>query len=504
MPYCHNVLVQMRIKFHFQNLSPVVYFAWFCFTCVIEMILPSEVRPSVVSTWLVLVSLFLFFTRNYSSMPACTLIVSLSLLAGAITSSSSSSSASSVWQRGNSVQVSVFGNFTYSAVLGGGSVQLTDGLVGLRCGGQYKSSRNGGLLPVGPQTQHSVKDPRLGRVDEVSQHYVTTPPLNNITCEVTATIRYLHEFDAFAFKLSFPKGAHGTLAYPTPKSGAHNASTGLPLPGEWAGDGGGGKEHAGDKGSLEPALPLATHFPSFAVAPELDFMATNGDLIAGNFATDKMSAFAGGLGGGFLTIFNGTAAATRGSSTLQLPAITLSPMTHHKAVYVSQAAEPARDAGPMVPTDTPIPTGDRVSVGVSGYINSVPVKYEQESVLSGRVGIAHAYTSWGQVMQANGGSVKLSLEDDEYNRVLHYMMDNGGYYCYCQIPACQAASKVPMHITIDLLQKYHKSLKLHVGIYHLDPFWHTHRSNGQCDGPWASNWSHSEYHWPLGQLFCFF
>lgn len=239
---------------------------------------------------------------------ACTLIVSLSLLAGAITtsstsstsSSSSSSSASSVWQRGNSVQVSVFGNFTYSAVLGGGSVQLTDGLVGLRCGGQYKSSRNGGLLPVGPQTQHSVKDPRLGQVDEVSQHYVTAPPLNNITsCEVTATIRYLHEFDAFAFKLSFPKGAHGTLAYPTPKSGAHNESTGLPLPGEWAGDGGGGKEHAGDKGSLEPALPLATHFPSFAVAPELDFMATNGDLIAGNFATDKMSVFAGGLGGGF-------------------------------------------------------------------------------------------------------------------------------------------------------------------------------------------------------------
>ena len=78
------------------------------------------------------------------------------------------------------------------------------------------------------------------------------------------------------------------------------------------------------------------------------------------------------------------------------------------------------------------------------------------------------------------------------------MTDNGGYYCFCQVQPCQAASKVPMHVTIDLLQKYHKSLNMHVGIYHLDPFWHTHRANGHCDGPWASNWSHSEFHRPKG------
>ena len=32
---------------------------------------------------------------------------------------------------------------------------------------------------------------------------------------------------------------------------------------------------------------------------------------------------------------------------------------------------------------------------------------------------ALSYVPHPQVMQANGGSVKLSLEDDEYSRVLH-------------------------------------------------------------------------------------
>lgn len=324
------------------------------------------------------------------------------------------------WQRGNHVRLTVFDNFTYTATVPG-SVQLNGGLVGLRCGRQYQSSHNGGLKLVGAQAWNSNTDPRMGLVDEVSQRFTTAATTNGAasrsSCEVTASIRYLHDFDAFTFKLSFPSGASGTLAYPTPRPGETNTSTGLPLPGEWAGDGGGGNEHAGNMGSLEPALPLGSHFPSFTVSPTLDFMATNGDLIAGNFVVDKMSSFAGGLGGGFLTIFDSSTPID--ASTGQLPAIALSPLTHHKAVYISQAAEPARGDAPMARTAVPVPTGDRVSVGVSGYIDSIPSAFEQEAVLSGRAGIAAAYASWGQVMQANGGSVKMSLIDDEYNRVVH-------------------------------------------------------------------------------------
>ena len=39
--------------------------------------------------------------------------------------------------------------------------------------------------------------------------------------------------------------------------------------------------------------------------------------------------------------------------------------------------------------------------------------------------------------------------------------------CFCQVQPCQAAAKVLMHVTIEPLQQYHKSLKLRVGIYHL-------------------------------------
>eukprot|EP01052_Picozoa_sp_SAG31_P012126 SAG31_NODE_701_length_12730_cov_3.008709_1_plen_646_part_00 len=55
-----------------------------------------------------------------------------------------------------------------------------------------------------------------------------------------------------------------------------------------------------------------------------------------------------------------------------------------------------------------------------------------------------------------------------------------------------------MHTSIDALQHYHKSLGLEVGLYHLDPFWHSHHATGACDGVTASNWSHSEFHWPAG------
>ena len=352
--------------------------------------------------------------------PARGILMALSyaffMLPGTCTCSSSGSGSASTWRRGRYLRMTVFENFTYEATVPGTGLELTQGLVGLRCGGQYQSSQNGGLVPAAAQLQTSSTDARLGRVDSISQQYITAETTNDApsasTCKVIASIHYLHDFDAFTFKLSFPTGVKGTLAYPTPRAMVANETTGLPLPGEWAGDAGGGKEHAGDNGSLEPALPLGTHFPSFVVPGDLNFMATNGDLIAGNFATDKMSKFAGGLGGGFLVVFNETAPHP---TTQQVPSLVLSPLTHHKAVYLSQAAEPGRGDGPMPPTDVPIPTGDRVSVGVSGYIDTVPIAYEQEAVLCGRQGISASYISWGQVMQANGGSVKLSLEDDEYS-----------------------------------------------------------------------------------------
>ena len=62
-----------------------------------------------------------------------------------------------------------------------------------------------------------------------------------------------------------------------------------------------------------------------------------------------------------------------------------------------------------------------------------------------------------------------------------------------------------MYKTVGALQAYHKALGLEVGLYHLDPFWHSHHPDGHCDGVTASNWSHSAFHWSATKsIYCCF
>ena len=54
-------------------------------------------------------------------------------------------------------------------------------------------------------------------------------------------------------------------------------------------------------------------------------------------------------------------------------------------------------------------------------------------MLVARRGIAAAWEGWGQAVQANGGSARFTLDADVYSRQVHYMTDNGAYYCFCNI-----------------------------------------------------------------------
>ena len=251
--------------------------------------------------------------------------------------------------RGTHVRLTVAPNFTYTAVLSDGVV-LSDGGLALRCGGAYHSlHNNGGIRAVGLRTTAAGRHPRLGAFDEVSQRFAVGSAAAPCA-EVTATIRYLPAMDAFTFRLALPGGARGTLAYPTPRAGDCDGG-GLPLPNQWA---------EGRSSGFQGALPLASAFPSFRVPPQLDYTQTAGNMLMTNFGVGKMAKFAGGLYGGPLLVFNSTAPRAR---TGQLPAITLSPLTHHKAVFTSQAQEPKRGAGPFPRGQVNI--SDRVSVGVS-------------------------------------------------------------------------------------------------------------------------------------------
>jgi hypothetical protein len=116
-------------------------------------------------------------------------------------------------------------------------------------------------------------------------------------------------------------------------------------------------------------------------------------------------------------------------------------------------------------------------------------------------------------MQAHGGTKRLSLDVDQYSRQVHYMTDNGAYYCFCNRFNSNKPWDVPMYQTVNALQRYHESLwptstpdtiasanasanasaapssfltsvspsppNNFVGLYHLDPFWHSHHPDGR-------------------------
>jgi len=90
---------------------------------------------------------------------------------------------------------------------------------------------------------------------------------------------------------------------------------------------------------------------------------------------------------------------------------------------------------------------------------------------------------YGSLLRAAFGTrgSKLSLADDELSRVLHYVTDGGSLLNYCDYwPGCvkSLGGCKPMAETLTEVSAYHKSIDLKVGVYHVDPFWFSHDSNG--------------------------
>ena len=382
------------------------------------------------------------------------------------------------------MSLEVLADFSYA-------VNGAPGQLALMCGGVSHATggANASLLPSAdsiPTTMRGVGP--MGAYDQISQSFGVDDPGctaadNNSTIRITAKsgavktvsvlveaiIRYYAARDTFQFLLRFPNGAAGTQAAPIPVHSKGSTS--------WA----------------EGTLPLATSFPMIDWKAA-HYMSSGGNMLGDNFHSGSAGDYVGGMQMGPVLLYN---AANRTE-----PAVVISPLTHHKAVFTTGASS------------TPGAVR-RISVGISGYINHIPEGYEQQAVLVGRHGINAAYSAWGQALQAQGGAVRLSLEEDLYSRQLHYMTDNGAYYCFCNRFVSNKPWDVPMYKTIQALQHYHKQLGLDVGLYHLvsaalntldgfephyvqDPFWHSHHADGHCDGVTASNWSHSAFHWPQG------
>ena len=374
------------------------------------------------------------------------------------------------WAQGNGVvSVNVRAPFNYSVSFtadGTGSPLVEfEGAIRIRNQGKWYSTPDGTLTPV--QTSLAIwngTDARMGPFSATSQTFsLGTPPASDPA--INATIRYFRLYAAFSFELQLLSGINETqLPFPV-----HTDGIGT----NWS-----------------RPLPLATEFPSLFVgapaATDLRFLTPTNNMLTTNFWAGPLGAFEGGLEGGPLALLN------INRPDAAPPVFVMAPTTQNKDIFLSQ----------------PNATGSmprRVAAGVSGYVDSVPAGFIQRVVVVGRRGLASAFHGWGRTLRRAAGTERLTLDSDVYSRQVHYMTDNGAYYCFCNRYNYNKDPDdptkrydVPMYKTVSALQAYHAAIGLRVGMYHLDPFWHSHHTDGHCDGVTASKWTPSAFHWPRG------
>jgi hypothetical protein len=359
--------------------------------------------------------------------------------------------SASPWIRGDTVHVSVdTSNFAYNVSFPADDAEhcsLSEGTLAFYCKGVGYTTADkldAGWKPlrlISRPRQIRGQDPRLGPFEAIVASWQGG---NSSACTMTSAIRFFPEYDAFVFFANFSSAG-------VPNT---NATERLPF----------------SALSRPPTtdLPLSTAFPSWPVSTRVSSACMSqtyhGNSLKTNFRRGALATWVGGLEGGPLLLYPPKRAA-------HPPALILSPLTHAKSVIGS-------------------PVGSRVAFGVQGYVEELPPAFSQAVLMVGRLGVRATQMAWGQTLRAHANTRRLSLDQDVLNSKVTYWTDNGAYYCYCNNPV------QPMHVTVAALRDYHRSLGLNISLYHFDPFWHSGRADGRCEGAFASNWSASEYHWP--------
>ena len=424
------------------------------------------------------------------------------LLVAALPATASAAS----WTRGTgAVSVTVdSGTFAYSVAL---SDRLQDdaiadaatcggfegGGIEFRCDGVLYThggtASAGTALKLAAAPAESTGADRLGSFDSISASFEGG---SSAACALFAEIRYYSTTDSFVFAADF-------APQPVPRVNSTELFTdGTDCPRCPQGS---GKKCNGY--CVEDMPGLATAFPTWpqgGAASECEYYSYAGNSLGGNWRAGLLSTWSGGMEAGPLLLY------PAGSSAFHPPAMVLSPLTHAKAMIGS-------------PGDKAAPT---VSFGVQGYVEALPPSFDQAVLLVGRQGISAAQMAWGETLRRHAGTRRLTLDEDILNSKIHYLTDNGAYYCYCNTFPQTPDRRVPMHITIKALKAYHKKLGakndsfcpllnekriilprqarekhgreitqkretrfsgLHIDLYHLDSgFWHSAHADGHCDG----------------------
>lgn len=312
------------------------------------------------------------------------------------------------------------------------------------------ASAGGTALTLAAAPAEATGADRLGSFESIGASFAGG---SSAACALFAEIRYYSATDSFVFAANF-------APQPVPRVNATELlpdGTDCPR----CPEGSGIQCH----GYCVQDMPgLATAFPTWpqgGAASECEYYSYQGNSLGANWRAGLLSTWTGGMEAGPLLLY------PAGSSAVHPPAMVLSPLTHAKAMIGS----PGPKAAPTV------------SFGVQGYVEALPPSFDQAVLLVGRQGISAAQMAWGETLRRHAGTRRLTLDEDILNSKLHYLTDNGAYYCYCNTFGKTPDRRVPMHVTIKALKAYHKSLGLHLDLYHLDSgFWHSAHADGHCDG----------------------
>lgn len=349
--------------------------------------------------------------------------------------------------------------FRYSIAVGNHS-WLTDGQAAVHCGG-FRYCSAAGNLTGGAISVVKGTHPRLGPFDAIQR----TWHAGACTEMMTSVRQYAEGGVEFLTTLS-AKGAAGTAT----------ETQALPV---------------------KSGTRLATEFPSMALpsdshAPGL--LTFHGNSLAGMGQhlpqPADWSHFLGGLEGGPLILYSEEGGrAQRG----RIISAVLGASGQFKVAAITRV-------------------GSRLVAGAQGMITSLPPHYTVRFALTGKDGLTSSMMGFGALLRRAFGtnSTKLRLADDVLSRQLHYVNDGGSLLNYCDYwPQCVHSSArqfpdgpvgcTPMAFTLAKVSAYHRSLGLHVGVYHVDPFWFSQLPLGGClGGAMATNLSASPWSFPDG------
>ena len=292
------------------------------------------------------------------------------------------------------------------------------------------------LRTMGSPASTSGTDSSMGVFTSVSQDWAA-----GSCAQIRTTIRYYKRHNYFDFETYFTSGAHGTAAVELLHPSLGHSTTGSEFPVFVV-------QNSSNRG-------LATWAGNFLGSTEVVYPPPTGW---------KRGSFVGGRGNGPMVLYSAPTNAT----DLQ-PALALSVANHFQSAILSRRADGA------------------VVAGVQGFISSVPKNWTLRVGLAPRRGVIAAMNGLGTALQSQHQTHRLTLDEDPLDKRLGFVQDDGSYYefehyvrlihnrswswSFASAEINRSGFRPAAAIMSDL-NKYHRSLNLDLGYYHIDGYWY--------------------------------